>query len=194
MRRLVLGLLFASAMLTQSASVLAGDEPWWWWSHASAYGSESLHDGGWWNYEQGKYEGYYGHMTSWGWNCATPAERQQGSDYYEWAVMTDESYGVASLDPYLLGTWIEMRIQKPDGSYGPWQLLPVIDAGPYGVWWNWDVMEPVILRAGWNGVSQSRYERIDGPLYGRRDVMVRYRPDLGRYCPNWGYHDPKPQG
>ena len=193
MRRILVTVALVGVLLTQTASTL-NDEPWWWWSHASAYGKESIHDGGWWNYEQQRYEGYYNHRTSWGWNCARPHERLPNSEYYAWSVMTSESYGVASLDPYLLGTWIEMRIEKPDGSYGPWQLLPVIDAGPYGVWWNWDIMEPVILREGWSGVSQSRYGWIDGPLYGRRDVMVRYRPDLGRYCPNWGYEDERPKG
>jgi hypothetical protein len=161
------------AVLTQSSSVLANDS-WWWWSHASAYGSESVHDGGHWNAEHGKYEGYYGHMTSWGWNCATPEMRKPDSPHYKWAVM-------------------------PDGSYGQWQILPVIDAGPYGAGtpsvdnspgWNWDIMEPVVLRVGWDRVSQSRYHWDDNlELYGRRDVMVRYRPDLGRFCPNWGYHD-----
>ena len=47
-RRLVVGLVCAGVVLTQSASVLA-DEPWWWWSHASAYGSESVWDGGYWS-------------------------------------------------------------------------------------------------------------------------------------------------
>lgn len=180
---------------------VARADTWWWWSHASAYGSESIHDGGHWNDELGRYEGYYGHMTSWGWNCATPEQRQPDSDYYEWSVMTHRSYGVASRDPSLLGTWIEIRIAQPDGSYREWQILPVIDAGPYGAGgvgspgWNWDIMEPVILRAGWDRVSQSRYYWDDSlTLYGRRDVMVRYRPDLGRYCPNWGYYDEKPKG
>lgn len=199
LKRWLVGIGFAYAMLTQSATVLA-DEPWWWWSHASAYGSESVYDGGWWDAEQGKYGGYYGHMTSWGWNCALPEHRKEGSGYYRWSVMTERSYGVASRDPWLLGTWVEMRLMQPDGTYGQWQILPVIDAGPYGPGgigspgWNWDIMEPVVIRSGWNGVAPSRYESTAGPFYGRRDVMVRYRPDLGRYCPAWGYHDDKPQG
>ena len=192
-RRLVVGLVFAGAMLAQSARVLA-DEPWWWWSHASAYGSESIYDGGWWDEDAQQYGGYYGHRTSWGWNCALPEQRNEGNEHYAWSVMTRDSYGVASRDPRLLGTWVEMRIMEPDGSFGAWQVLPVIDAGPYGVWWNWDIMEPVVLRAGWNGVAPSRYHPAEGPLYGRHDVMVRYRPDLGRYCPSWGYHDKRPQG
>ena len=192
-RRLLVGLVCAGVVLTQSASVLA-DEPWWWWSHASAYGSESVWDGGYWSDEQWNWTGYYGHRTSFGWNCATPEMRKPDSPYYEWAVMTPDSYGVASRDPALLGTWVEMRIQQPDGSYGPWRLLPVIDAGPFGVWWNWDLMEPVILREGWGAVAPSRYGDRPGPYFGRADVMVRMRPDLGRFCPNWGYHDEPPRG
>jgi hypothetical protein len=205
-QRWVIGVGFACVMLAQSATVLA-DEPWWWWSHASAYGSESVHDGGWWDEELGKYEGYYGHMTSWGWNCATPEQRQPDSEYYEWAVLTHKSYTVASRDPWLLGTWIEIRIPQPDGTLGHWQIVPVTDAGPYGSdftmenqvdnspGWNWDLAEPLIVRAGWDRVSQSRYHwDNDLLLYGRRDIAVRYRPDLGRYCPNWNYHDEKPRG
>ena len=197
---LVVSLYFVACVSVASAE---SRDPWWWWSHASAYGSESIHDGGHWNAEEQRYDGYYGHMTSWGWNCATPEMRQPDSPYYKWAVMTHGSYGVASRDPWLLGTWIEMRVMEPDGTYGPFQILPVIDAGPYGAGtpsvdnspgWNWDIMEPVILRAGWDRVSQSRYHWDDSlKLYGRRDVMVRYLP-LPRFCPNWGYNAKPPVG
>lgn len=199
---LVVALYFVACVSVALAD--EGREPWWWWSHASAYGAESIHDGGYWDAEQQRYAGYYGHSTSWGWTCATPEMRRPDSPHYKWAVLTPKSYGVASRDPWLLGTYIEVRIPRPDGSYGQWQILPVIDAGPYGAGtpsvdnspgWNWDITEPVVLRAGWDRVSQSRYHWDDRlTLYGRRDVMVRYRPDLGRFCPNWGYHNEPPRG
>jgi hypothetical protein len=200
LKRSIIGLVLAGALLTQGSSVLA-DEPWWWWSHASAYGDESIWDGGWFDYEKHEWGGYYGHKTSWYWNCGSREHLDPDHPQYSWAVLTPKSYGVASRDPDLLGTWVEMRIMEPDGTYGPWSIMPVTDAGPYAAgsnWrspgWNWDLQEPVVLRAGWGGVAPSRYGDRPGPYWGRRDVMVRYRPDLGRYCPGWGYNDGPPRG
>ena len=185
LRRLVVGLVFASAMLAQSSRVLA-DEPWRWWSHASAYGQESIHDGGYWSNEEWRWIGYYNQRTSWGWHCARPEDLRPDSPFYTWAIITPDSYGVAHRDPYLLGTWIEMEIPRVDGSTAL-VTMPVTDAGPYGVWWHWDIQDGVIRSLGWGGVSPSRYGESDGPYYGRRDVRVRTAPEHGRFCPRWGY-------
>lgn len=191
--------LLAGAVFVPSSSILA--EPYRWLSHASAYGNESIWDGGWWDYEQQRYGGYYGHRTSWGWNCGSAEHLDPDHPQNSWAVLTPQSFGVASRDPSLLGTFIEMQLRKPDGSWSLPMILPVTDAGPYAAGtdsgspgWNWDLQEPVVIRLGYGGVAPSRYGDRSGPFYGRRDVLVRYRPDLGRLCPAWGYTTPVPVG
>jgi len=190
LKRLLIGLVFAGALLTQSSNALA-DEPWRWWSHASAYGSESVWDGGYWSQDQQRWTGYYGHRTSWGWHCALPEHFDPDSPYYTWAVLTPASMGLASRDMTLLGTWVEMQIETPTGEMRTVQM-PVTDGGPYGVWWNWDIQDGVIRALGYAAVAPSRYERTTGPYFGRQDVKVRYLP--GRYCPRWGYTDEPPRG
>jgi len=185
--RMTAAAILAGAVLTQSPAPLSAADPWMWRSHASAYGRESIWDGGRWSRSEQRWIGYIGSRTSWGWHCAEAEHLDPASPYYAWAVLTPESLGVASRDPRLLGTWIEMRIPQPDGALSAPLLLPVTDAGPWGVWWTWDVQEPVVQALGWDAVGPSRYEERSGPYYGRRDVLVRYRPDLPRYCPRRGY-------
>ena len=180
--------------MQHSSVAVSAAEPWMWWSHASAYGRESIYDGGYWSNSEWRWVGYMERRTSWGWNCALPEHLDPQSPYHGWAFLTEESQGVASRSRALLGTYIEMRIRLPDGTLGPRQILPVTDGGPYGVWWDWDIQEPVLLRLGWGGVGPSRYDDRDGPYYGRRDVLVRYRTDLPRYCPRWGYGTGTPSG
>ena len=189
--RIVAAAILAGALLTQSPAPVSAADPWMWRSHASGYGSESIYDGGYWSNSERRWVGYMGRRTSWYWQCGTSEHLDPASPFHSWAVLTDESLGVASRDRRLLGTWIEMKIRLPDGTLSERQLLPVTDGGPYGVWWNWDIQEPVLKRLGWGAVAPSRYDDRAGPYYGRRDVLVRYRPDLPRVCPRKGYAAPE---
>jgi hypothetical protein len=183
-----LGLIgFIALMLWGAVAVAAaddgdGDEPWFWWSHASAYGSESIWDGGYWS--DGRWRGYYGHTTAWGWHCGLPEHFDADNPYYTWAVFTPESMTVANLSRSKLGTWVEFRLPRPDGSLAV-VAVPVTDAGPYA-WWSYDLAEPVIQSIGWAHAGPPRYGPVEGPVWGRRDVQVRALPEFGRYCPRAG--------
>ena len=187
----VLGAVLGAALWFGVTTVHA--DVWRWWSHASSYGAESRWDGGHWSEAKQKWTGYYGHRTSWGWHCALPEHFDPKSPFYNWAVLTTDSMGLASPDMALLGTWVEMQIETPTGERRTVQM-PVTDGGPYGVWWNWDIQDGVIRSLGYAAVAPSRYERTDGPFFGRQDVKVRYLPDRGRYCPRWGYTHQPPVG
>jgi len=157
--------------------------------HASAYGEESIYDGGYWSDSEWRWVGYMFRRTSWGWHCSLPEHLDPESPYYAWAVLTPESAGVANTSWGLLGTWTEMRIQQPDGTWSERLRVPVTDAGPYGVWWTWDLQPGAVAKAGWTAIAPSRYGEREGPFYGRRDIQVRLAPEQGRFCPRLGYHE-----
>ena len=185
-----LGLIcFIALMLWGAVAIAAagdgdadGNEPWFWWSHASAYGTASIWDGGYWS--DGRWQGYYGSPTSWFWNCGLPEHLHPENPYHTWAVLTPESMTVANLSRAALGTWVEFRLPRPDGSLAV-VMVPITDAGPYA-WWSYDLAEPVIQSIGWAHAGPPRYGPVEGPVWGRRDVQVRALPDLGRYCPRAG--------
>ena len=143
----------------------------WRIARASAYGSPSPWDP----------TNYYGRRTSWHWHCSIPTHR-------EWSTMTRESMGIANRDRAMLGTWIEIQIRRPDGSWSDPLQIPVIDGGPWaeiGTDWIFDIMEPVVQREGWWRAGSRLDGTRDGPVYGLREVLWRPLP-WGRFCPRDG--------
>ena len=154
------------------------------YGHASAYGAESVWDGGYWSNEQWQWIGYYGARTSWGHHCALPEHFDPDNRYYTWAVLTPESKGVAHRSFNRLGTTVYMRLPTPEGEMRE-VAVPVTDAGPFGVWWERDLQDGLVHELGWGAVAPSRYEGTTGPYFGRRDIEWRHSYVL-QYCPRWG--------
>ena len=165
-------------------------------AHASAYGAESIYDGGYWSNEQWQWTGYYGARTSWGWHCSLPEHLDPESPYYTWAILTPDSQGVAHQAFGRLGTWVDVRLPRPEGSWSPRMRRPVTDAGPFGVWWDWDLQDGLVRdpSVGWDAVAPSRYDAPAGRYFGRRDIQIAAVPDAGRFCPRLGYWDGQPAG
>ena len=182
---LVLG---AFTLMHWMASGVNGDDGFQ-WGHASAYGAESVWDGGYWSNEQWKWIGYYGARTSWGWHCALPAQiRDPDNPFHSWAVLTPESQGVAHRSWGMLGETILMRIPDPSGEMHTVHV-PVTDAGPFGgAWWSFDLQDGLPRSLGWGAIARSRYGETTGPYFGRRDVEWKHS-NVPRYCPRWGYTD-----
>jgi hypothetical protein len=165
-------------------------------AHASGYGAESIYDGGYWSNDAWQWTGYYGARTSWGWHCARPEDLHPDSPFYTWAILTPDSQGLAHQAFGRLGTWVDVRLPRPDGSWSPRMRRPVTDAGPFGVWWDWDLQDGLVRdpEVGWDAVAPSRYDRLDGLYFGRRDIQIAAVPDAGRFCPRLGYWDGQPAG
>ena len=181
-RWLLLVTALALTILTMTSEVDA--DRGWRDDHASAYGAESIWDGGYWSNEQWRWIGYYGARTSWGHHCALPEHFNPDNRYYPWAVLTPDSVGVAHQSLHRLGTQVRMRIPRADGTIAT-VVVPVTDAGPFGVWGNWDLQDGLVRQLGWGAVAPSRYVGTEGPYFGRRDIEWQ-STWIRQYCPRWG--------
>ena len=201
-RRGLLLIIGAFTLMYWMADGVNGDDGYR-WDHASAYGAESVWDGGYWSWPEynrtGRgWLGYYyqpgvnENRTSWGWHCALPEHLDPSSPFYSWAVLTPESRGVAHRSYHMLGETILMRIPDPSGEMHT-AHVPVTDAGPFGVWWSFDLQDGLPRSLGWGAIAPSRYGGTSGPYFGRRDVEWKHST-TPRYCPRWGYTDLPPAG
>lgn len=181
--RWLLMLTALAVLILVLASDVAAEGPWQ-DGHGSGYGAESIWDGGYWSNEQWRWIGYYGARTSWGHHCALPEHFNPDSPYFSWAVLTPASVGVAHRSFARLGTQVRMRIPRVDGTIAT-VTVPITDAGPFGVWWSWDLQDGLVRQLGWAAVAPSRYAGREGPYFGRRDIQWQ-STWIRQYCPRWG--------
>jgi hypothetical protein len=137
----------------------------WRWVTASAYGSPSRWDP----------TDYYGSTNSWwAWCAVKDADGQWPTN--DWAYLRSTSRGIAH-QTLPLGAYVEMRVWDADGEVR-YLTAPITDRGPFAPWGDAggpDIQEPVVMRLGYATASD----------WGIRSIQMRYRPDLGRYCPRF---------
>ena len=132
---------------------------------ASAYGSPSQWD---------QFD-YYGSTNSWwAWCAVKDANGQWPTN--DWAYLRPTSRGIAH-QTLPLGSFVELRVHDASGQV-QYLTAPITDRGPFA-WWGDaggpDIQEPVVMRLGYPTASD----------WGIRQIQMRLRPDLGRYCPRF---------
>ena len=130
---------------------------------ASAYGSPSQWD---------QFD-YYGSTNSWWAWCAVrnPDGLWPTND---WAYLRTTSRGIAH-QTLPLGSFVELRVHDSNGQVH-YLTVPITDRGPFAPWGDAggpDIQEPVVMRLGYATAAD----------WGIREIQMRLRPDLGRYCP-----------